>query len=106
MDVYSENVYSVTTIKSPLTESYLVIFLGTTASDVNFQVFLLDGIHRWNQSRQRDMELDQTGSSPLSYDGRLVQSVNQLARTVLDKDICPGFSLPGKYTGTINSFII
>ena len=26
----------------------------TLAADVNFQVYLLDGIHRWNQDRQRE----------------------------------------------------
>ena len=74
--------------------------LSTLARDVNFHFFsVLDGIHRWNQNRQKVMEINPSRASPLSYDGKLLESVNQSTRNLLCLDMCPGFTLPGKHTG-------
>ncbi|XP_053385559.1 uncharacterized protein LOC123538403 isoform X2 [Mercenaria mercenaria] len=73
---------------------------GTLASDVNFQVFLLDGVHRWNQDRQKEITTLEN-KAPLSYDGILQHSVNQLANVVLGKEIFPDFTIPGTYTGEL-----
>lgn len=72
---------------------------GTLANDVNFQVFLLDGVHRWNQDRERDMTDPKDRPKTVSYDGILRHSANLLSREVLNQDICPEFVTPSKYTG-------
>ena len=69
--------------------------LGTSASDVHFQAFLIEGLVRWNQDR----EVAATSSSQPSYDKMLIYAVNSLARTVTGQDIVHGFQIPGKYTG-------
>ena len=78
----------------------LYSFVGTLAGDVNFQVYLLDGLHRWNQDRERDALETERKTEPLSYDGVLRHSVNKLSQDLLKKDFCQDFSTPRKYTGT------
>ncbi|XP_069106499.1 uncharacterized protein [Argopecten irradians] len=73
---------------------------GTLASDVDFQVYLLDGVHRWNQDRSRVATTEREGQGPLSYDVSLRHSVNRLSQDVLGKDLCT-VTVPGKYTGEL-----
>ncbi|XP_064596848.1 uncharacterized protein LOC135463519 [Liolophura sinensis] len=71
---------------------------GTVANDVNFQVYLLDGVYRWNEDRRRDALTSKGGADPISYDGPLQQAVNKLSSEVPGKTFCPNFVPPKKYT--------
>ncbi|XP_064596545.1 uncharacterized protein LOC135463158 [Liolophura sinensis] len=72
---------------------------GTVANDVNFQVYLLDGVYRWNEDRRRDALTSKGGADPISYDGPLQQAVNKLSSEVPGKTFCPNFVPPKKYMG-------
>ena len=76
-----------------------IVISGTLASDVNFQVYLLDGIHRWNENRSREAVEGQRCKGALSYDGVLRHSVNALTQELFNKQLCRDFKLPAKYTG-------
>ena len=64
----------------------------TLAADVNFQVYLLGGIHRWNQNREREAVQATSTKEPLSYNGTFCHSMNKLAQERLDWDICSIFT--------------
>jgi hypothetical protein len=76
-----------------------VIVTGTLAKDVNFQVFLLDGLFRWNSDRQSAAVANVRMESPVTYSGPLKNSVNKLAQEVLGREIFSGYQPPRKYTG-------
>ncbi|WAR12544.1 hypothetical protein MAR_026724, partial [Mya arenaria] len=66
---------------------------GTTASDAHFQAYLLDGLMRWNEDREKEA----TGGS--NYSGQLQHSVNRLSYALLDRKLIPDFRPPRAYTG-------
>ncbi|XP_062605331.1 uncharacterized protein LOC134267127 [Saccostrea cucullata] len=73
---------------------------GTSASDVNYQAFLLEGLYRWNQDRaSHAVEVE----APLChrYSGLLRHTVNHLAQTVLGNPLDPAFHQPRAYTGEL-----
>ncbi|XP_062609016.1 uncharacterized protein LOC134270784 [Saccostrea cucullata] len=73
---------------------------GTSASDVNYQAFLLEGLYRWNQDRaSQAVEVE----APLchTYSGLLRHAVNHLAQTVLGNPLDPAFHQPRAYTGEL-----
>jgi len=52
------------------------VLLGTSANSVNLQIYLLEGLHRWNQGR--GTAALGTGPSALrSYSGDLLYCVNK-----------------------------
>lgn len=73
---------------------------GTSANDVNYQAFLLEGLYRWNQDRaSQAVEVE----APLchTYSGLLRHAVNQLSQTVLGNPLDPAFQHPRAYTGEL-----
>ena len=73
-------------------------FSGTSASDVHFQAYLLDGLMRWNADRTR-AAVSSSESGPESYSGILIQAVNELSEDVLGRKIKSNVQSVGIYTG-------
>lgn len=80
----------------------VLIMIGTLAKDINFQVFLLDGLFRWNSDRESSAVVNVQMESPMTYSGPLKNAVNKLAQEVWGRDIFSGYKPPGKYTGNYN----
>ena len=72
--------------------------LGTSASDVHFQAYLLDGLMRWN-SDHSSAAVSSTELGPESYSGLLIHAVNELSEDVLGKKVKPNVQNIGIYTG-------
>ncbi|KAL0963741.1 hypothetical protein UPYG_G00310350 [Umbra pygmaea] len=72
---------------------------GTSANSLNFQLYLLEGLNRWNQDRAHSA-LAVKPPSLLSYSGHLVQCVNTYSIKVLGKKLVPSFQPPAVYTGS------
>ena len=72
--------------------------LGTSASDVHFQAYLLDGLMRWNSDRA-SAAVSSTELGPESYNGLLIHAVNELSEDVLGKKVKPNVQNIGIYTG-------
>ena len=81
-----------------LTQS-LHFVVGTLDKDTNFQVYLLDGIFRWNEDRAAEAvhRDSQTEVAPLTYNGPLKHQTNMLW-----EELC-GKPLFAKYTGMLNT---
>lgn len=73
---------------------------GTSASDVHYQAYLLEGLYRWNQDRASQAV---EAEAPLchTYSGLLRHAVNQLAQTVLGSPLDPAFQHPRVHTGEL-----
>ena len=72
--------------------------LGTSASDMHFQAYLLDGLMRWNSDRA-SAAVSSTELGPESYSGLLIHAVNELSEDVLGKKVKPNVQNIGIYTG-------
>ena len=72
--------------------------LGTSASDIHFQAYLLDGLMRWNSDRA-SAAVSSTELGPESYSGLLIHAVNELSEDVLGKKVKPNVQNIGIYTG-------
>ena len=72
--------------------------LGTSASDIHFQAYLLDGLMRWN-SDHSSAAVSSTELGPESYSGLLIHAVNELSEDVLGKKVKPNVQNIGIYTG-------
>ena len=72
--------------------------LGTSASDIHFQAYLLDGLMRWNSDRA-SAAVSITELGPESYNGLLIHAVNELSEDVLGKKVKPNVQNIGIYTG-------
>ncbi|XP_062255655.1 uncharacterized protein LOC133965223 [Platichthys flesus] len=73
---------------------------GTSANSLNFQLYLLEGLNRWNQDRQT-ASLAANPSSLLSYSGDLVHCANTMCLKVLGRKAVPSFQPPAVYTGEL-----
>ncbi|XDV52295.1 hypothetical protein PO909_021038 [Leuciscus waleckii] len=70
---------------------------GTSANTLNFQLYLLEGLNRWNQDRAAASI--STKSSPLlTYAGQVVQSINTNSLNVFGEKLVPTFQPPAQYT--------
>ncbi|KAK0135333.1 hypothetical protein N1851_028826 [Merluccius polli] len=74
---------------------------GTQANDLNFQLYLLDGLMMWNQDRAAAAVTEKM-SALLSYSGDLVQCVNTHGSKVFGRKYVPSFRPPTKYTGKLH----
>ena len=77
----------------------LLVLVGTSASDVHFQAYLLEGLCRWNADRATAAVTSSTPSDTKTYSGLLCQTVNALSESVLGRKLKPGFQQIGKYSG-------
>ncbi|ESO90740.1 hypothetical protein LOTGIDRAFT_175806 [Lottia gigantea] len=81
--------------------SHMVKFIpGTSASVVNFQAYLLDGVSRWNYLRSAAAM--NVGPTPFrTFDFRLTQKVNSLSQSLHNKSLVPVHMIPAEYTGEL-----
>ena len=75
-----------------------LLISGTSANHQHFQVFLLDGICRWNQDRAA-AAVAGGNTDPPTYSGLLREATNQLSLSVLGTMLHPLFRAPRQYTG-------
>ncbi|XP_062340201.1 uncharacterized protein LOC134038681 [Osmerus eperlanus] len=73
---------------------------GTSANDVHFQAFLLDGLVRWNENRAA-AAVEGREQPLLSYSGHLQHSLNQLSQRVLGVSLVKDHTAPREYTGEL-----
>ncbi|XP_035988143.1 uncharacterized protein LOC110367754 isoform X2 [Fundulus heteroclitus] len=72
---------------------------GTSANSLNFQAYLLEGLHRWNQDRRAGLATKK--SSLCHYSGDLLHSVNQNYQKLFGRKLVPEFCPPARYTGEL-----
>jgi len=74
---------------------------GTRANSVHAQLYLLEGISRWNSDREKQQfqQTDQS-STVLTYNVKLAGVLDSLSTEILGESLLPDFRIPGKYTGT------
>ncbi|XP_070183044.1 uncharacterized protein [Littorina saxatilis] len=72
---------------------------GSTASDLHFQAYLVEGLARWNQDQAQ--AATSVSSKPGTYSRRLRHVANQLSAELLDEPLYPDFSMPNKHTGEL-----
>ncbi|XP_078606607.1 uncharacterized protein LOC144879237 [Branchiostoma floridae x Branchiostoma japonicum] len=72
---------------------------GTSAGAVNFQAYLLEGIHRWNKARG-DAAIDCEDNSR-TFDSELAQRANCLSEEIHHKELLVKTRTPMKYTGEL-----
>ncbi|KAG7500103.1 hypothetical protein JOB18_008713 [Solea senegalensis] len=73
---------------------------GTSASDVHFQVYLLEGLVRWNEDRGRAAVEGGQRSALRCYRAQLQHAFNQLAQEVKGLKPVDDYTQPRAYTGT------
>ncbi|KAB5574970.1 hypothetical protein PHYPO_G00215240 [Pangasianodon hypophthalmus] len=73
---------------------------GTSANTLNFQLYLLEGLNRWNQDRAA-ASLATKLSSLLTYAGEVVHCINTNSLKVFGRKYIPSFQAPSKYTGEL-----
>ncbi|KAJ8342267.1 hypothetical protein SKAU_G00321950 [Synaphobranchus kaupii] len=71
----------------------------TQANSLNFQLYLLEGLNRWNQNRAA-AATTQKQSAFLSYSRDLVQCVNMHSTKVFGRMFVPSFRPPAQYTAS------
>ena len=78
--------------------AHICTTLRASANSLNFQLYLLEGLNRWNQDREA-ASLAVKPPSQLSYLGDLVHCVNTHSVKVLGRKLVPSFQPPAVYTG-------
>ncbi|XP_047226993.1 uncharacterized protein LOC124871598 isoform X2 [Girardinichthys multiradiatus] len=73
---------------------------GNSANSLNFQIYLLEGLHCWNHNRATAAVETETSGLRI-YSGELVHSVNTDYERVFGKKLVPSFTPPAKYTGEL-----
>lgn len=73
---------------------------GTSASAVNYQAYLLDGITRWNTSRAA-AAINSPSETLRTFDARLKQKINDLSESVHGKKIFPNHQPSPEYSGEL-----
>ena len=79
---------------------FLFLILGNSANSLNFQIYLLEGLLRWNQDRAAAAVAGGGGGSTLrTYTGELVYSVNENYNKLYGRKLVTSFTPPAVYTG-------
>ncbi|XP_036419498.1 uncharacterized protein LOC118803096 [Colossoma macropomum] len=73
---------------------------GTTANSLNFQLYLLEGLSRWNQDRAAASVASQPASL-MTYAGDVLHCVNTNSLKVFGRKYVSSFQPPAKYTGEL-----
>ncbi|XP_076848242.1 uncharacterized protein LOC143493606 [Brachyhypopomus gauderio] len=73
---------------------------GNSANSLNFQIYLLEGLNRWNKDRAASA-LAKEPTTLRSYTGELVHFVNDNYQKVFKRKLMPAFTPPAKYTGEL-----
>ncbi|XP_033990646.1 uncharacterized protein LOC117486326 [Trematomus bernacchii] len=74
---------------------------GTSANALNFQLYLLEGLNRWNQDRAA-AAVTSKQASLLTYAGDVAHCVNTNSLKVFGRAFVPTFRPPAKYNGMYN----
>lgn len=84
-------------------KSHSNLFPGTWTSDELFQVYLLEGLVRWNEDRAREAAEGTDGKTLRCYDINLQSSLNQLSQEMLGVQLVKDYTQSArKYTGNQN----
>ncbi|XP_057191375.1 uncharacterized protein LOC130555294 [Triplophysa rosa] len=73
---------------------------GNSANSLNFQIYLLEGLLRWNLDRAA-AAVAGGGSTLRTYTGELVYSVNENYNKLYGRKLVPNFTPPGVHTGEL-----
>ncbi|RXN22060.1 hypothetical protein ROHU_036759 [Labeo rohita] len=73
---------------------------GTSANALNFQLYLLEGLNRWNQDRAA-ASVTSKPASLLTYSGDMAHCVNTSSLKVFGRPFVPTFRPPARYTGEL-----
>lgn len=77
------------------------VFPGWRCNALHTQMYMLEGVSRWNMDRsQQALNMSSTSRTKI-YDVRLMSNVNVLSNRVLGSTLLPEFIPPGKPTGKI-----
>lgn len=75
---------------------------GSSASAINFQAYLLEGIVRWNQARaEAAIDISNSEHSLRTFDIRLQERVNRLSQSIHGREVIPLYRPPASYTGEL-----
>ena len=78
---------------------YLCYVIGTSASALHFQVYLLEGITRWNADRAA-AAIDMTRPHQLRcFDISLKTAVGRLSTSIIGESMFSKYRPPAEYTG-------
>ncbi|KAM9715533.1 uncharacterized protein ACNS7B_021836 [Menidia menidia] len=75
-------------------------FIPETSASLNFQAYLLEGLHRWNHDRAV-AALTTEAFSPCCYSSELLHSVNCKYEKLFGRKLAPEFCPPSRYTGEL-----
>ncbi|XP_035858117.1 uncharacterized protein LOC116056487 [Sander lucioperca] len=71
---------------------------GNSANSLNFQIYLLEGLFRWNKNRAAAALVGGGNSAQRTYTGELVYAVNTSYTALLGRKLVPRFSPPAVHT--------
>ncbi|XP_034440815.1 uncharacterized protein LOC117761228 [Hippoglossus hippoglossus] len=75
---------------------------GTSANALHFQVYLLEGLVRWNEDCARvAVESDARRSTLRCYSAQLQRGLSQLTQQFLGMTLVENYTQPGEYTGEL-----
>ncbi|XP_044220650.1 uncharacterized protein LOC122991087 [Thunnus albacares] len=74
---------------------------GTSASALYFQVYLLEGLVRWNENCARAAVEDGQRTTLCCYSAQLQHGFNQLTQEFLGLTLVENYTRPGEYTGEL-----
>ncbi|XP_044034236.1 uncharacterized protein LOC122867471 [Siniperca chuatsi] len=74
---------------------------GTSANALHFQVYLLEGLVRWNENRARASVEGAQRTTLRCYSAQLQHSFNQLTQEFLGLTLVENYTQPGEYTGEL-----
>ncbi|CAM4652090.1 unnamed protein product [Leuciscus chuanchicus] len=104
LTVYGKDIVSrLDHIKAGITSTFGTILKidstkkGSCANTLNFQLYLLEGLNRWNQDRAAASVVTNP-SSLLTYAGDVVHCLNTNSLKVIGRKYVPTFQPPAKYT--------
>lgn len=81
------------------------LLLGTSANALNFQLYLLEGLNRWNQDRAA-ASVTSKPASLLTYSGDMAHCVNTNSLKVFGRPFVPTFRPPAEYTGMSSPYLV
>ncbi|XP_028998209.2 uncharacterized protein LOC129603588 [Betta splendens] len=74
---------------------------GTSASALHFQVYLLEGLVRWNEDRGRASVEGAQRLVPRCYDALLQDYLKRLTQEFMGMTVVETYTQPGEYTGEL-----
>ncbi|XP_054643300.1 uncharacterized protein LOC129187709 isoform X2 [Dunckerocampus dactyliophorus] len=75
---------------------------GTSANALHFQVYLLEGLLRWNEDRGRAAVVESASTATVRcYDGRLQNAFHELTQHFMGCTLMDNFTPAGNYTGEL-----